>query len=256
MRDWYERQTLGLLPERAARRWGTREGLAFQGTRWTFAELDAAVEQAVGWLDGLGIGPNDRVATLLRNGAWPVVVLHSLIRLGAVLVPLNTRLTIPELVWQLTNCGARFLIADEPNAEKATIAAATVSGVAGVFVPPLAAGSSFGLDVQAQARAEPPRQVDLPALHSIVYTSGTTGRPKGCVHTHRSVQTTAFATPMWSGSLAPGRRILSVLPYFHVTGMTGDMNATLAAGSTIVMMSRWDPVTALTLIEPYGVFLL
>jgi len=65
------------------------------------------------------------------------------------------------------------------------------------------------------------------------------------------MQTTTFATPMWGGGTNPGNRVLSVLPYFHVTGMTGDMNGTLCNGSTIVMMTRWDPETALTLIERY-----
>jgi fatty-acyl-CoA synthase len=65
------------------------------------------------------------------------------------------------------------------------------------------------------------------------------------------VQTTAWATPMWGGGMGPGGRILSVLPYFHVTGMTGDMNAGLCNGATLIMMTRWDPATALTLIERY-----
>ena len=85
----------------------------------------------------------------------------------------------------------------------------------------------------------------------LLYTSGTTGRPKGCVHTHRSVQTTTWATPMWGGGNSPGARVMSVLPYFHVTGMTGDMNAGLCNGATIVMITRWDPATVLTLIERY-----
>jgi fatty-acyl-CoA synthase len=106
---------------------------------------------------------------------------------------------------------------------------------------------------EALANAEPPGPLTTGGedMALLPYTSGTTGRPKGCVHTHRSLQTTLWATPMWSGMTSPGGRILSVLPYFHVTGMTGDMNGGLCHGATIVMMTRWDPATALTLVERY-----
>ncbi len=243
----------GILPDWLARRADVsrnRLALVAPGTRWTFADLDAAAEQAAGWLAGRGIGPNDRVATLLRNGAWPVVVLHGLIRLGAVLVPLNTRLTIPELVWQLTNCGARFLIADEPNAEKATTAASTVSGVAGIFVPPLAAGSSGGLEVRAQARAEP-RQVDLQALHSIVYTSGTTGRPKGAMLTLGNHCWNAIGSALYLG-LRPDDRLLASLPLFHVGGMA-ILFRSVIYGAAAVVQETFDPHAMNAAIDDEGV---
>jgi fatty-acyl-CoA synthase len=88
-------------------------------------------------------------------------------------------------------------------------------------------------------------------MAALPYTSGTTGRPKGCVHTHRSLQTNVVSVLGWGGSNTAGWRVMSVLPYFHVTGMTVDMNGTLAAGSTIVMMTRWEAATTLKLIERY-----
>jgi len=112
-------------------------------------------------------------------------------------------------------------------------------------------GTTSFADAVRQERSPSPIVTGGDDMALLPYTSGTTGRPKGCVHTHRSLQKTAWATPMWSVGNGPGGRVLSVLPYFHVTGMTGDMNAGLCSGSTIVMMTRWDPVTALTLAERY-----
>jgi fatty-acyl-CoA synthase len=93
-----------------------------------------------------------------------------------------------------------------------------------------------------EARAGPDDLAVLP------YTSGTTGHPKGCVHTHRTVMSTAVAMCAWSGVTADGVP-LSVLPMFHVTGMQGGMNAPIFSGVTIVLMSRWDRETCLRLIE-------
>jgi fatty-acyl-CoA synthase len=86
-------------------------------------------------------------------------------------------------------------------------------------------------------------------LATMPYTSGTTGKPKGCMHTHRNVQSTAFAYLQWRGSGDGGTVTLSALPMFHVTGMQAGMNGPLYKGSTIVIMSRWDRDCAGMLIE-------
>src|SRR5260221_4865999 len=81
------------------------------------------------------------------------------------------------------------------------------------------------------------------------YTSGTTGKPKGCMHTHHNVQSTAFVYLLWRGASDGGTVTLSALPMFHVTGMQAGMNGPLYKGSTIVVMSRWDRDCAGMLIE-------
>ncbi|MBD5606687.1 MAG: AMP-binding protein, partial [Candidatus Eremiobacteraeota bacterium] len=102
------------------------------------------------------------------------------------------------------------------------------------------------------ARREPgPMTAHGDDLALLPYTSGTTGRPKGCVHTHRSLQTTTFSVAMWGGVAGPGARILSTLPFFHVTGMTCDMNAGFFTGATLVMLTRWESQATLALIERY-----
>ena len=89
---------------------------------------------------------------------------------------------------------------------------------------------------------------DDPCL--LPYTSGTTGRPKGALHTHRSLQAVTVSVAGWFNGTSGARR-LSVLPYFHVTGMMCDMNAALYTGATLAIMTRWESATALALIERY-----
>jgi fatty-acyl-CoA synthase len=89
-------------------------------------------------------------------------------------------------------------------------------------------------------------------LAVIPYSSGTTGAPKGCMHTHRSVMATAVHRVFWNLSTSDSVQ-LATLPFFHVTGMTGSMNGPIFAGSTAVIMTRWDRTTALRLIERYKV---
>ena len=72
------------------------------------------------------------------------------------------------------------------------------------------------------------------------YTSGTTGQPKGCMHTHRTVMFTAVAGAHWAGPAVPDQTALAVLPFFHVTGMQGSMNGAIYCGATIVILPRWD----------------
>src|SRR3989442_3473298 len=110
MGDWYERQTLGLLPERAARRWGPREGLAFQGTRWTFAELDARVDAVADGLLALGIAPRDKVALSMVNRPQSIDVLFAVIKIVAVLVPVNTRFRTEDMAYVLGQSDAAAVI--------------------------------------------------------------------------------------------------------------------------------------------------
>src|SRR5262245_31703939 len=101
MGDWHERQTMGLLPERAARLWGPREALAFQGRRSTFAELHADVDAAAKGLMALGIKPGDRVALWMVNRPEWLHAMFALLQIGAVLVPVNTRFRTADMTYVL-----------------------------------------------------------------------------------------------------------------------------------------------------------
>src|SRR5262245_21428438 len=110
MGDWHERQTIGLLPERAARRRGARQALVFQGMRWTFAEFHAGVNAAAKGLIQLGIAPGDRVALWMVNRPEWLHAMFAIMQIGAVLIPVNTRFRTADMIYVLGQSDAVAVI--------------------------------------------------------------------------------------------------------------------------------------------------
>ncbi|GAC1581623.1 MAG: long-chain fatty acid--CoA ligase [Candidatus Elarobacter sp.] len=260
----------------SAARFPDHPAIVYYDTPISYGRLWREVETLAGWLEHVaGVRRGDRVVLFAQNSPQFVIAYYAIMRANAVVVPLNPMLVAEELQVYVEDSGASVAIAGAELAGKLRAYAPQplehvvvasygdyVERPTDLTLPPAVAaprapveGAGFIAWHEAMAASQPPGPLVTGAddMALLPYTSGTTGRPTGCVHTHRSVQTTAWATPMWSGANAPGGRILSVLPYFHVTGMTGDMNATLNVGGTIVMMTRWDPATVQTLIERYRV---
>src|SRR6185369_12184007 len=113
MADWYAEQTIGSLPERAARHWGAREALAFQGRRWSFAEVDARVDALAKGLLELGIGPGDKVALWMVNRPEWVDAMFAVMKIGAVLVPMNTRFRTEDMAYVLAQSDASVVLLAE-----------------------------------------------------------------------------------------------------------------------------------------------
>ena len=258
----------------SAVRFPDHPAIVYYDTPITYRRLWEQVEALAGYLvHRAGVRKGDRVVLYMQNAPQYVAAYYAILRADAVVVPLNPMLVAEELAVYLEDSGAAVAIVGQelaprlaayvPHPLRTAIVAAYADALerpTDLALPPAVAAprapvTTPGFVAFADAIAAGERPGPMTAggddMAVLPYTSGTTGRPKGCVHTHASVQTTAFATPMWGGSLSPGRRVLSVLPYFHVTGMAGDMNATLLCGSTIVMLTRWDPATTLQLIERY-----
>jgi o-succinylbenzoate---CoA ligase len=179
--DWL-RQRAELTPGRLA--------LVVGAAEWTFAELDRQVDSACHVLRALGVGPGQHVGVRAPNGAGFVVAVHALMRLGAVLVPINTRLTPSEVAWQRADAQLE-LILDEAH----------LDALLGPGEP---------------ARVE--RDFDLQANHSVLYTSGTSGRPKGAILTYGNHWWSAVASVLNLGTV-PSDRWLACLPLFHVGGL-------------------------------------
>src|SRR5262245_20984472 len=109
-RAWFEAQTIGSLAERAAQRWGGREALWWQGRRWTFAELSEGVDRVARGLMALGVEPGDAVALWMLNRPEWIEAMFAVMKIGAVLVPVNTRFRTDDVAYVLGHSGARTLL--------------------------------------------------------------------------------------------------------------------------------------------------
>jgi len=198
--DWL-RQRAELSPDRLA--------LTAADSTWAFAELDARVDAAAAHLRERGIQPGQHVGLRMPNSAGFVVAVHALMRLGAVLVPINARLTPAEVEWQTADAQlARAL--DDPDA---------------LLDCP-------GADQNIE------REFDLHARHSIIYTSGTSGRPKGAILTYGNHWWSAVGSALNLGTL-PSDRWLACLPLFHVGGLAILLRGVIY-GIPVVLHERFD----------------
>ena len=250
------RQSYGSQLAAAARRYAEQVALQLDEVRLTYAQLDQWVTRLARALDLRGVGAGDRVAVLMRNRLETVAAYYAGLRLGAIVVPVNFRLVAAEVRYLLADSGAVALIVDAADADTAADA------IAGLDRPPFvlatdgaeqrfAQGESFEAAV-AQASDEP-LDVDVdegePAF--IMYTSGTTGRPKGAVLTHRNLTTVNLLSVAASGGVAPeDQTFLLGVPMFHIAGVGSILPRLLTGGRIVVYPSAtFDPVAVVDLFE-------
>ncbi len=223
--------------------------LVVDGVRLTFAQLDRRVEATGRLLAETGVAAGDHVATLL-DGAVPYVSLvHGMARAGAVLVPLNTRLSPPELAWQIADCGAALLLVDAAHAPAAAEAMNDVEGARPRIIAVEDVGIGFAED-EVQDGLEN-RRIDLAAVHTIVYTSGVTGRPKGAMLAYGAHWWSAMGSALNLG-LAPSDIWLAPLPLFHVGGLSILMRSVIY-GVPALVHERFDPERVDKAIDDEGV---
>ncbi|MFD0687248.1 acyl-CoA synthetase [Actinomadura fibrosa] len=250
MRD----QGIGSWTARRARKTPARTAVVHDGTRLTYAGLHERVLRLAHALRGLGVRRGDRVAYLGPNHPAFLETLFATGRLGAVFVPLNTRLAAPELAHHLADSGSGVLVHAPSQAAVAVAAAGTARTVRHRIALDAPAGDAAGYeDLLAAAPAEPidePVSLDDPCL--IMYTSGTTGRAKGAVLTHGNI-TWNSVNVLVDVDLAADEVTLVAAPLFHTAGLNMTALPTLLKGGTVVLMSAFDPVAALRAIEEHRV---
>ena len=213
-----------------------REAVVCGDERLTFAELDEQVAAAARRLTSAGVEHGQAVALLSQNSAAFVVAAHAVGRAGAVLVPLNTRLASAELAWQLENTTPAALMYDDSNAERAGGLVEQVPGTRGLALSHVVALSDEPGDGLTQAEDG---QIDLSMVHSIVHTSGTTGRPKGAMLTYGNHLWSAVGSALNLG-LREDDRWLACLPLFHVGGLAILMRSVIYSIPAVVHES-FDP---------------
>lgn len=263
--------------EISARRYPDKVAIIYYDSVLTYAQLHAHVLALAGYLQQTcGVKRGDRVLLNLQNSPQFVIAFYAILRADAMVVPINPMLMTAELQHYIDDSGASVAIA----AQEVFGRMAPLLGV-GTLQQVIVATYSDYLDApttltvpdviraprdvprlpgvvawhDALAARTPPRAHEAGShdLAAMPYTSGTTGKPKGCIHTHRSLMFSTVASPSWSVAVVPDSVTFAVLPFFHVTGMQVSMNAPIFSGGTIVILPRWDRDVAGQLITRYAV---
>ncbi|MDK3017314.1 long-chain-fatty-acid--CoA ligase [Pseudodonghicola flavimaris] len=258
--DFPQGNAVGNL-EHAARRAPDRPALYYYGRTTRYAELYARVEALAGYLQHRGLRPGDRVLVDLQNSPQFVTAFHAILRADAVVVPINPMNTTEELEHYARDSGARLaIVGDElvdrfrplmPELFDRLIVAhyadeaptAPAEPLPPVMQAPRAAlrpetETDFEAAIVAGHRPTPyaASSADIAVMP---YSSGTTGKPKACMHPHSTVAFTAAAQAKWYG-LDDRSVMTSFMPMFHVAGMQASMSAGIFAGAALVIMTRWD----------------
>ena len=247
--------------------------LVYEDERWTFGEVMAAVDGlAHALVHDLGVAKGDRVAIGMRNYPEWIVGIAAITSIGAISVSLNAWWTEDELDFALRDSGSSVLLCDVERVVRAapTMAADDLrrpDGTAGIQALVVRAGdielpegARLFDDVVDRTQPMPDVEVLPDDDATILYTSGTTGRPKGAVSTHRAVTQALFGfscrgaiervrNPPSDDDAAEPLCFILVVPLFHVTGCVPVMMSTFAGGVKLVIMYKWDPERALELIE-------
>ena len=253
---------LSVLLEDSARKHPTRDALVMGGTRLSYAQVDGAANQVANLLVSRGIGPGDKVALTCPNTPHFPIAYFGILKVGAVVVPLNVLLKGREIAYHLADCDARAYLCFEgtPDLPMATEGAAAFEATAGceqflvITADPAAASPVQGAETLGQAVAQQPPtfatvQTQPGDSAVILYTSGTTGQPKGAELSHTNLVLNALTSNQMLGVDPGGERHLVTLPLFHSFGSTVQMNAGFATASTLVLLPRFDAQQALALLE-------
>lgn len=272
---WPEQTLFDNLAQSAARH-PSRPAIIYHGKTISYADLLDQVEALAGYLQGLGVAKGDRVLLFMQNSPQFIQGYYAILRADAVVIPVNPMNRHAELQHLCRDTEARVMLAGQellpfstPLVEEGLldhIIAATYAEAAdpSYDLPlPDPLGTLRSVDATGpgvirwaeaiNARKPPaPHSAKPDDLAVIPYSSGTTGQPKGCMHSHRTVMVTALGGVAWN-PVDETAVNLAVLPLFHVTGMQACMNGPIIAGSAIVIMTRWNRDTAAELIKRYRV---
>jgi long-chain acyl-CoA synthetase len=258
-------------------RFAEREFIVYEDERVTYDAFARATLQLAAQLRRDGVGKGDRVALVMRNlPEWPVAFYAGILA-GAIVTPLNAWWTGAELEYALADSGAKLAIVDHERLERLSdhltalpaLDRLYVARASGPLTGPTVADlqSVIGVpDTWASLPVLQPPAVDLQPDEdaTILYTSGTTGQPKGALGSHRNmsthVQTSAFnvarnflragePVPEGDPHKLPQRIALLAVPLFHVSGLSATLGTTVNAGGKLVLMRRWDAEQAMQLIE-------
>ncbi|MEU0506699.1 long-chain fatty acid--CoA ligase, partial [Nocardia sp. NPDC005998] len=252
---------LSVLLEDTARNNPHHDAIVAGDDTLTYAQVDAVTNQVAHLLVAHDIRPGDKVALSCPNLAWFPIIYYGILKAGAVVVPLNVLLKDREIAYHLDDSGAKAYFCYQgtpelPIGDYARAGFDRAPSCRHLFIIDSLAPQSGQIagDLSTAVRAQP-TEFDARLRESgdtavILYTSGTTGTPKGAELTHANMLLNAFtANRQFDNSPARHDRHLVVLPLFHSFGQTVNMNAGFSVGATLVLQSRFDAATTLTLLH-------
>ena len=263
--------------DEAAARHPDKPCLIYYGTVVDYRRFKSDSDALAGWLQHrAGVRKGDRVLLYLQNSPQFAIAYYAIVRAGAVVVPVNPMSRKAELAHYVADAQAKVMVAGQellaqamPLLEDSLVTSVVLATYSDWLVeatdlpipevvrsPRLEAPGHDAVVSWADAVAENlvPTAVsrDMGDLCVMPYTSGTTGHPRGCMHSHRSVMFSAVAGMSWL-KMRGDDVVMAALPMFHVTGMQRCLTGPIALGNTIVLMSLWDGECAAQLIERYRV---
>lgn len=259
--------------EVSAHRYPKRAATLFYGGELSYAKLKVQVDSLAGYLQQhCGVRRGDRVALYMQNSPQFIIAMHAILRADAMVVPINTMNLRQEVAHIVRDSGSQVALFGQELAVN--------------IAPLLGAELNHGIVATYSDYIDPETDLPLPemvkaevmeihgatswrraigegcALESALagpddlavmpYTSGTTGVPKGCIHTHRNVMHTTIGGPEWV-DIPKECMVLAALPMFHVTGMQNGVTSPIYGGVSIAIMARWDKRCAAMLIERFKV---
>ena len=258
-----------------ARRTPDKASLIYYGREVTFAELDRLSDAFAAWLHAHGVLKRDRVAVILPNCPQFPIAFFGILKLGAVHVPVNPLFKAQELITELNDAGAKVVVAldalfpllaevrHETPVETILVTSIgamlpetpTIPLLPGLDAPPRPCpGAIDFLPALAAVTAPPPPDaVGLDDIAALNYTGGTTGVPKGCVHTQRDMIYTAATTCAVAIDLKPDDVGLNFYPVFWIAGEDMGLIFPIVSGATYVLLARWDPIAFMAAVERYRV---
>jgi fatty-acyl-CoA synthase len=267
--------------EVSAHRFPNRVCMTCYGSSLTYVQTLQEVLALAAYLQNdCKVKHGDRVLLNIQNSMQFVIAYYAILRANAVVVPVNPMNITEELLHYITDANISTVItAQELTAQILPLVGANnpvkhliiatysdyLNRPTDLAVPEAFANKAKPVtedylqqgvinwaDAIALKRPTAPLTATMGDLAVMPYTSGTTGKPKGCMHTHRSVMFNIVASAQWNSSSTDNRSLAS-LPFFHVTGMQGSMNAPIFLGGTIVLLPRWDRSIAARLIERHRI---
>ncbi|AZI43531.1 long-chain fatty acid--CoA ligase [Deinococcus psychrotolerans] len=251
----------------SALKYPDKPALYFYGQTTSYAQLFERSRRLASHLKAQGIQKGDRVLIWMQNSPQWAVAAHAVWVLGGVVVPLSPMLQARELAFFLQDAGIKVGVLGAElyaKAQEAGLSHAVVanlgSGMEGSAVP-LPAGLDVAVTLRAgdvlyedalKAELADLTPLDADDLCVMPYTSGTTGLPKGCMHTHSTVQANVVGSVVWASTNVEDV-VLAALPFFHVTGFINSLLSVLSGGGKVAIMARWDRQLAQELIRDQGV---